>query len=138
MGGELTFLPVDLYIKFDIITMQFEIRFYKDEKGTSPVEEFLLGLVAVNKALFNKASKGIEKLRYRVYHKEPLSKHLESGLWELRVKAGTDILRILYTFQKGQVIILLRVFIKKQQKTPRGELEMARKRLREIKLKEAN
>lgn len=118
--------------------MDFEVVFYKDAKGNSPVEEFLLGLVTSNKALFNKSSNGIEKLRYRVYHKEPLSKHLESGLWELRIKSGTDILRIIYTFRKGQVIILLHVFVKKQQKTPARELEIARKRLKEIELKEKN
>lgn len=118
--------------------MEFEIVFYKNEKGNSPIEEFLLSLVTSNKALFNKSSKGIEKLKYRIYHKEPLSKHLEPGLWELRIKAGTDILRIIYTFRKGKIIILLHVFVKKQQKTPAGELEIARKRLKEIVLKEAN
>ena len=65
-----------------------------------------------------------------------MSKHLESGLWELRVKAGTDILRIIYTFEKGQIIILLHGFVKKDQKTPASELEMARKRLKEVKEKE--
>lgn len=120
------------------MTMEFEIVLYKDKKGNSPVEKFLLSLVTTNKILFNKASNGIEKLRYRAYHKEPLSKYLEPGLWELRIKAGTDILRIIYTFRKGQVIILLHVFIKKQRKTPARELGIARKRLKEIELKEAN
>jgi len=115
--------------------VKFEIIFYKDEKDNSPVEKFLLGLVTTNKELFNKTSKGIDKLRHRIYHKEPLSKHIESGLWELRIKADNDILRIFYTFEKGQIIILLHVFIKKQQKTPVGELEIARKRLREIKMR---
>lgn len=115
--------------------MEFEIEFYKDDKDNSPIEQFLLGLVTTNKELFNKTSKGIDKLRYRTYHKEPLSKHVETGLWELRVKAGNDILRIFYTFEKGQIIILLHVFIKKQQKTPTHELEIARKRLKEIKMR---
>jgi len=70
--------------------MEFEIIFYKDEKDNSPVEQFLLGLIKTNKELFNKASKGIDKLRYRIYHKEPLSKHIESGLWELRIKTAKD------------------------------------------------
>ena len=115
--------------------MEFEIEFFKDEEGSSPVERFLLGLVTTNKELFNKASKGINKLRNRIYHKEPLSKHIESGLWELRIKAGNDILRIFYTFEKGQIIILLHVFIKKRQKTTVGELEIARKRLKDIKMR---
>ena len=85
-----------------------------------------------------KTRQGIDKLRNKVYHKEPLSKYLEARLWELRIKAGNDNLRIIYTFAKGQIIIMLNVFIKKKQKIPVDELELARKRLREIKLKEAN
>lgn len=118
--------------------MEFEIEFYKNPKGNSPVEEFLISLVTSNKVLFKKASNGIEKLRYRIYHKEPLSKHLEPGLWELRIKAGTDILRIIYTFRKGRAIMLLHVFVKKRQKTAINELVMARKRLKEIKEGEMN
>ena len=118
--------------------MEFEILFYKDESGKSPVEEFILKLGKNNRELTAKTMQGIDKLRNRAYHREPLSKHLESELWELRIKAGTDTLRIIYTFTKGQIIILLHIFIKKKNKTPTGELEMARKRLREIKIKEGN
>lgn len=118
--------------------MEFEIIIYKDNKGNSPVEEFLLGLVRTNKDLFNETVKGIEKLKNRIYHKEPLSKYLEHGLWELRIKSGNNILRIIYTFEKGRIIILLHVFIKKKQKTSVGELKIARDRFKEIKMKEAN
>lgn len=113
--------------------MDFEILFYKDSSGNNPIEEFFLELVKSNRVLLVKAQSGIEKLRNRAYHREPLSKHIELGLWELRVIAGSNILRILYTFEKGRIIILLHVFIKKQQKTPEGELEIARKRLKDIK-----
>lgn len=118
--------------------MEFEIQFYKDEKGNSPIEEFLDALEIHNNTLYKKVLNGIGKLKFRFYHTEPLSKHIERGLWELRIKAGSDILRMFYTFQKGQIIILLHVFIKKQQKTPMKELEVARKRLKEIKVKEMN
>lgn len=118
--------------------MEFKIEHYQDNVGNSPVEKFLLGLVVTNKALFNQVSKGLTKLRNRAYHKEPLSKYIEPGLWELRIKTGTDVLRIIYTFKKGKIIILLHVFIKKQQKTPLQELEIARKRFKEIKMKELN
>lgn len=116
--------------------MNFQIFFYRDSKGKNLIEEFLLEIAKSNEALVAKTRQGIEKLRYSNYHREPLSKYLEPGLWELRVKSGTDILRIIYTFQKGQVVILLHMFVKKDQKTPRGELEVARKRLKEIKERE--
>lgn len=118
--------------------MEFSIYFYKDGKGNNPIEKFLLELNKNNKILVAKTQQGIEKLRNRAYHKEPLSKHLESELWELRIKSGSDILRIIYTFSKRKVIILLHIFIKKKQKTPPGELIIARKRLKEIKMREAN
>lgn len=113
--------------------MDFEIIFYKDAQGNNPIEEFFLELAKDNKVLLSQARKGIEKLRNRSYHREPLSKHIEPGLWELRVKAGTDIFRIVYTFAKGRIIILLHGFIKKTRKTPLGELNVARKRLKELK-----
>lgn len=125
--------PVALYIKFDIIKMDFEVIYFKDNLGNSPIEKFLIELKKTNSALSGQAFKGIEKLRNRVYHREPLSKHVEPGIWELRIRAGSSILRILYTFEKGQIIVLLHVFIKKQQKTPIGELEVARKRLKKFK-----
>src|SRR6185369_17808033 len=105
--------------------MEFEVTYYQNNKGESPIEQFLLDLKEINKDLAKKTVLDIEKLRNRVYHKEPLSKHLEAGLWELRVKSGSDILRIIYTFGKGKLIILLHIFIKKKQKTPEGELEKA-------------
>lgn len=116
--------------------MDFEIIFYKDDKGNNPIEDFLLKLENSNKVLVVKTRQGIEKLRNRLYHKEPLSKYIEPGLWEVRIKAR-DILRILYTFRKGKIIILLHIFIKKQQKTPEGELEIARNRLKELKREES-
>lgn len=115
--------------------MEFKIKYYLDSKGDNLIEKFLLELKRVNNPLLQQTLKGLEKLRNRVYHREPLSEYLEPGLWELRIKAGTDILRIIYTFDKGQVIILLHIFVKKQQKIPSGELEIARKRLREIKMR---
>jgi len=118
--------------------MDFKILYYRDGFGKSPIEEFLLELKRSNNPLAEQALKGLEKLKNRAYHKEPLSKHLEAGLWELRIRAGTDILRIIYTFSKGRIIILLHVFIKKQQKTPARELEIARKRLKEVKMKETD
>jgi len=118
--------------------MDFKILYYKDDKGNDPIQEFLINLGKSNRILIAKTRQGIEKLRNRAYHKEPLSKYLEPGLWELRIRTGTDILRIIYTFEKGQIIILLHGFIKKDQKTPAGDLELARKRLKEIKDREEN
>lgn len=112
--------------------MDFTIIFYHDKSGKSPIEDFLRLLNKSNSNLVVKTRKGIQKLKDRVYHREPLSKHLDLGLWELRIKSGSDILRIIYTFSRGRIIILLHIFIKKQQKTPARELEIAQLRLKEV------
>ena len=50
--------------------------------------------------------------------REPYSKHLEDGIFEIRGKAGSDLTRILYFFYYDGKIVLTNGFIKKSQKTP--------------------
>ena len=49
------------------------------------------------------------------------------GIFELRIKQGTDIVRVLYFFMIGHRIIITNGFVKKSQRTPRSEIELARK-----------
>ena len=57
----------------------------------------------------------------------PYSEELENGIFELRAKVGSDISRVLYFFVVGRKIILTNGFIKKTQKTPKSEIELAKK-----------
>jgi len=59
-------------------------------------------------------------------------KHLEGKLWELRVKAASGISRAIYVTASGRRVVIVRVFVKKNQKTPRKELEIARARAKEV------
>ncbi|WP_449077225.1 type II toxin-antitoxin system RelE/ParE family toxin [Ruminococcus sp.] len=59
--------------------------------------------------------------------REPFSKHIEDGIFEIRNKVGNDITRIFYFFVIGQKIILTNGFIKKTQKTPKDEIALAKK-----------
>lgn len=59
--------------------------------------------------------------------REPYSKHLEDGIFELRVKHGSDIARTLYFFIMGHKIVLTNGFVKKTQKTPKSEIELAKR-----------
>lgn len=63
----------------------------------------------------------------------PHSKAMGSGLFELRPKGPEVIGRVFYCTQVGQVIVVLHSFIKKTQKTPNNELEIAVRRLKEVK-----
>ena len=59
--------------------------------------------------------------------REPYSKHLSEGIFELRAKVGSDITRVLYFFYVDRHIILTNGFIKKMQKTPQSEIEKAKR-----------
>ena len=63
--------------------------------------------------------------------REPYSKHLEDGIFEVRGKVGTDITRVLYFFYCDGKIIVTNRFVKKTQKTPANEIRTAKKRRNE-------
>jgi phage-related protein len=69
---------------------------------------------------------GLEKLR------EPLVKHLDKELWEIRVSGRDGISRAIYVTASGMRVIVVRVFTKKSQKTPPREIRLARQRAKEI------
>jgi hypothetical protein len=64
--------------------MEFEVEFYKTVNGHSPVREFLLELKASDPDDFAAVAAGLAKLRNRQCHREPLTKALNDGLFELR------------------------------------------------------
>lgn len=75
-----------------------------------------------------KIFKNLELLEIRGNElREPFSKHIEDGIFEIRNKVGNDIIRIFYFFVIGQKIILTNGFIKKAQKTPKAEIALAKK-----------
>jgi putative addiction module killer protein len=54
-------------------------------------------------------------------------KHLEDGIYEIRIEVGSNIYRIFTFFDDNKLVILLHGFQKKTQKTPRTEIEQAKK-----------
>ncbi len=103
------------------------VVFYTEEDGTSPVSKFLRQLDAKTQVRF---AWSIEQLRVRnVLAREPLVRHLEDKLWELREESNTNIYRLIYFFFSGRRIVFLHGFQKKTQKTPRREIEIALQRL---------
>ena len=64
--------------------------------------------------------------------REPYAKHLSGKLWELRLKGRDGIARSIYVTASGQRVVVLRTFVKKTEKTPARELEIAWARLKEI------
>ena len=102
----------------------FELTFYEKRDWSLPVVEFLDSLPKKMRA---KALREMDILKeYGNELREPYTKYLEDGIFELRIKLGSDISRILYFFYDGRNIVLTNGFIKKTWKTPRGEIEKAK------------
>jgi len=103
---------------------EFEIIFYDLPNGDEPAKDFILSL---DKKMRAKMIRTIEMLQNNGYElREPYSKHLNEGIFELRAKVGSDISRVLYFFIIGRKIILTNGFIKKTQKTPYDEIDKAK------------
>jgi phage-related protein len=69
---------------------------------------------------------GLEQVR------EPHVKHLHKSLWEMRLRGKDGISRAPYVTAAGQRVVVVRVFVKKTQKTPSREIELALKRAKEV------
>lgn len=102
----------------------FEIIFYDKTDGSEPAKEFLLSL---DKKMRAKMMRTIELLATNGTDlREPYSKPLSDGIFELRAKIGSDTSRVLYFFVIGRKVILTNGFVKKTQKTPAKEIERAK------------
>ena len=98
-----------------------------DGRVDAEIEDLPVGLRARLIRLFEMVEAlGLENLH------EPHIKHLEHKLWELRAKATEGIARGIYVTMSGRRVVVLHVFVKKSQKTPRAALETARARLKEM------
>ena len=116
------------------MTDEWKIEFYIDENGHIPVRDFLEGLDKVTYARFLAS---LEQVRVRnIQAREPLVRHVEGKIWEIREESKTNIYRILYIFFTGKRIILLHGFVKKTQKLPRKELDIALRRLNSFRERE--
>lgn len=106
-------------------------RFFKTDSGTEPVREWLKALSASDRRIMGE---DIKTIQFGWPLGMPLVKHLEGGIWEIRVKLENRIARILFCLEESNMVIL-HGFIKKQQATPRQDLDLAKQRLRILKRK---
>ena len=60
-------------------------------------------------------------------------KHLEGSLWEMRMQGKDGISRAIYVTARGRRVVVVRVFVKKTEKTPRQEIDLARERAKGVK-----
>ena len=69
---------------------------------------------------------GLERMR------EPHVKHLQGPLWEMRMRGRDGIARALYVAARGRRVVIVRVFVKKTQKAPSQEIDLALSRAKEV------
>lgn len=104
---------------------RFEVEYFEKEDGTYPAEEFILSQDVKMQAKLFRLLELLEEKGNTL--REPYSKSLDDGIFEIRAKQGSNITRVLYFFYIGNKIILTNGFIKKSQKTPPSEIDLAKK-----------
>ena len=105
--------------------MSFCVVYYETNQGRAPAEEFILAQDSKMQAKIFKMLELLEE--YGNLLGLPYSEYLDDGIFELRIKLGTNITRVLYFFMEGNRIVLTNGFVKKTQKTPPNEIVLAKK-----------
>lgn len=112
----------------------YNIIFYEDKKGNSPVRDYTNALALKNdknsRIKFQKIKRDMQFLTERGTRiGEPIVKHVNGEIWELRPLRD----RILFAAWIGDSFVLLHTFQKETQKTPRSEIEKAERELADFK-----
>ena len=108
------------------------VRFFTTDAGSEPVREWLKGFSAQDRKTIGE---DIKTVQFGWSLGMPLVDHLEGDIWEVRIKLDNRIARILFVIDK-HTMILLHGFIKKSQKTPKPEIDLAKQRLKALRGKQ--
>lgn len=120
----MVYIPYNNF-KGDYMT-EFKVIFYEKENGDCPVEEFITSLDAKMRAKMVGLLELLEEKGNQL--REPYSKLIDDGIFEIRCKVGNNITRVLYFFYFEGKIIRTNGFVKKTQKTPTEEIKLAKER----------
>ncbi|MCM1513341.1 MAG: type II toxin-antitoxin system RelE/ParE family toxin [Oxalobacter formigenes] len=120
------YITLLLYIRHNEREKNYTIHYYSDN-----VQQDIYSLPPTLKAKYISYSRRMEL--YGTNLGEPHTKAMGNGLFELRLKGAEGIGRIFYCAVVGKSIFMLHSFIKKTQKNPQKELEIAISRMKEIK-----
>lgn len=102
-----------------------KVEFYDLPDGSEPAKDFLDTLDLKMQAKMIMEIQLLEDLGTSL--RMPYSEHLEDGIFELRAKVSTNISRVMDFFYVGDKAILTNGFLKKSQKTPKAEIEKAKR-----------
>jgi len=107
-----------------------KVDVYKTTSGRSPVEDFIKDLSTDDQARFADVYDGIKKYGLECPRVE--FKQLSGKLWEIKFTSKGGKYRIAYVVVVGDKMVWLHAFKKKTQKTPKNDLEIAEKRMKEV------
>lgn len=111
------------------ILPEVPVRFYRSETGREPVREWLRNLDSADRRAIGL---GLMRVQFGWPIGMPLVRGISDGLWEVRSGLPSRrIARLLLCFHNKELIVL-HGFIKKTQKTPASDIEIARKRMAEV------
>lgn len=102
----------------------YDVVFYRTNAGNEPALEWFRGLASEERRILGF---DLRVLQLGFPMGMPLCKSLGDGLWELRSRLPTRIARVIFLIE-GRQFVVLHGFIKKSQKTPKEELDVARAR----------
>lgn len=113
----------------EVGSRKIPLIFYRASAGSEPVLDWLKSLPAAER---KEIGRDLMRAQWRWPVGMPLCRSLGGGLWEVRSSIpGSRIARVLFCIQDGS-IVALHGFIKKTQKTPQAELDLAKKRMKEV------
>jgi phage-related protein len=104
------------------------VRFFRSKVGTEPVRDWLRGLPPDDRRAIGEE---IRTVQFGWPVGMPVVRKLGPDLWEVRVRLRTGAARVIFTIE-GAEAVLLHGFIKKSQRTPRADLELALRRLAQL------
>ena len=104
------------------------VRFFRESTGSEPVRDWLKGLPNAEK---REIGADIKTVQFGWPIGMPLVDHIDGGIWEVRTRLATRLARVLFILQ-GNLMVLLHGFIKKERKTPKADLDLAKQRLKKI------
>lgn len=111
------------------IVVVLTVRFFRSDAGTEPVRDWLKDLEAQDRRTIGEEIKTVQ-IGWPLGM--PLVRKISKDLWEIRISLHKRIARVLFTIV-GKEIVLLHGFIKKSQATPKDDLDVAKKRLQQVK-----
>ena len=104
-----------------------EVRFYTNPRGDRPVQDYIADLDDEERGRVDDAIAELLEAD-RMEEVQVVTRHIEERLWELKVSRH----RIFYVLVTGPIVVLLHAYKKQGQRAPPRELDVARRRMKEV------